>query len=255
MRLAAIALACSILAACGNPTDPEGWAKRAESRSRMDEKLQALAEVRKAPGDRKAAVPVLCEILRQAPRARAQAALALGEFGDAAAVKPLLAAIDESSRDRDVLDANRYIAEALGALRAREAVPALEKLASSPDGYVQVAAVDALGRVGDPAAIATLASIAVGPQVEPFTAKKALLALGSIGDARAAPAVLKMLFVERGGVSFYPEAAFAASQIGAPMAASLLAILEGKEPQIAALAKERNILPGALYANAGWPER
>ena len=54
MRHAAIA-ACCLLAACGNPTDPEGWGKRAESRSRMDEKLQALAEVRKATGDRKAA--------------------------------------------------------------------------------------------------------------------------------------------------------------------------------------------------------
>jgi HEAT repeat protein len=250
MRHVAIVTACAFLAACGNPSDPEGWAKRAASRSRMDEKLQALAEVRKAQGDRKAAVPALVEVLQQAPRARAQAALALGEIGDPSAVKPLVAAIEETSRDRDVLDANRYIADALGALRAKEAVPALQKLASSPDGYVQVAAVDALGRVGDPAAVDTLVAIAGSPQVEPFTAKKALLALGRIGDARAAPVVLKMLFEERPGVSFFPEAAFAVSQIGRPMAPALLAVLEGRNAELAAWAKGRGVLSGALYAKS-----
>src|SRR5512146_737605 len=243
MRHAAIVAACCLLAACGNPTDPEGWAKRAASRSRMDEKLQALAEVRKAPGDRKAAVPALVEVLRQAPRAR-------GEIGDPAAVNPLIAAIDQDGRDRDVLDANRFIADALGALRAKEAVPALTKLVASPDGYVQVAAVDALGRIGDPAAIDTLVAVATGPSVEPFTAKKALLALGRIGDARAAPAVLRMLFEERSGVTFFPEAAFAASQIGHPMAARLLAVLEGKDPALASWAKERGVVAGALYAKS-----
>ncbi len=251
MRNAAIAAACCLLAACGNPTDPEGWAKRAASRNRVDEKLQALAEVRRAPGDRKAAVPALLEVLKEGPaKARAQAALALGEIGDPAAVKPLLAAIDEASRDRDVLDANRYVADSLGALRAREAVPALQKLSGSPDGFVQVAAVDALGRIGDPAAVDTLRAIATSPQTEAFTAKKALLALGRIGDPRAAPDVLKMLFEERPGVSFYPEAAFAASQIGRPMAPALLAILEGKDPDFAAWAKGRGVLAGALYAKS-----
>ena len=43
MRHSAAVLAASLLAACGNPTDPQGWAKRAASRSRIDEKLEALA--------------------------------------------------------------------------------------------------------------------------------------------------------------------------------------------------------------------
>jgi HEAT repeat protein len=250
MRNATVA-ACVllVLVACGNPTDPAGWAKRAEGRSRMDEKLQALAEVRKVQGDRKAAVPYLVEILKQAPKARAQAALALGEFGDPGAVKALIDAIDYTSRDRDVLDANRYLADALGALRAKEAVPALTRLVGSPDGYVQVAAVDALGRIGDPAAIDTLVAVATGAP-EAFTAKKALLALGRIGDPRAAPAVMKMLFEERPGVSFFPEAAFAASQIGKPMAGPLLAVLEGKDAALSSWAKEKGVVQGALYAKS-----
>ncbi len=250
MRHAAAILAACLLAACGNPTDPQGWAKRASSRSRLDEKLQALAEVRKAPGDKKAAVPALVEVLKQGARARAQAALALGEIGDPSAVQPLIQAVDAPSRDRDVLDANRHIADALGALRAKEAVPKLTELVASPDGYVQVAAVDALGRIGDPAAIDTLVGVATGEGVEPFTAKKALRALGGIGDKRAAPAVMKMLFEERRGVSFFAEAAFAVSQIGRPMAPALLAVLEGRDAALASWAKEQGVLAGALYAKS-----
>src|SRR6266508_4842088 len=249
MRHALIAAAC-LLAACANPTDPEGWAKRAAGRSRMDEKLQALAEVRKTAGDKKAAVPALVEVLAQAPRARAQAALALGEIGDPAAVKPLTDAIVMPTTDRDVLDANRHSADALGALRAKEAVPRLTELVKSPDGYLQVAAVDALGRIGDPAAIDTLVGVATGEGVEPFTAKKALLALGRIGDPRAGPAVLRMLVEERPGVAFFTEAAFAVAQRGRPMAPALLAVLEGKDAALASWAKARGVLPGALYAKS-----
>src|SRR6266545_2352832 len=127
MRHSILAVAC-LLAACGNPTNPAGWAKRAASRTRMDEKLQALAEVRKAPGDKKAAVPYLLEVLKQAPRARGQAAVALGDIGDPAVAKPLIEALDTKSNDRDTLDANRYIADALGQLRSKDAVPALKEL-------------------------------------------------------------------------------------------------------------------------------
>jgi HEAT repeat protein len=249
MRHSIVAVAC-LLAACGNPTNPAGWAKRAASRTRMDEKLQALAEVRKAPGDKKAAVPYLLEVLKQAPRARGQAAVALGDIGDPAAAKPLIEALDTKSNDRDTLDANRYIADALGQLRSKDAVPALKELVTSPDGYMQVAAVDALGRIGDPAAVGELVAVATGQGVEPFTAKKALLALGRIGDPRAGPAVLKMLFEERTGISFFPEAAFAVAQIGRPMAEPLLAILEGRDAALAIWAKERGVVPGALIAKS-----
>ena len=242
------------LAACSNPKDPEGWAKRAASRSRLDEKLEALSEVRKAPGDRKAAVPHLLKILQDAdahPKAKSEAAVALGEIGDPSAIPALVATIRPEARERDAVDANRHAADALGALRAREAVPALTTLLQrSGDGYTQVAAVDALGRIGDPAAVDTLVGVATGEKVEPFTARKALLALGRIGDAKASGAVMRMLFEERAGVSFFPEAAFAAVQIGRPMAAPLLGVLEGRDAALGAWAREHGVLPGALYAKS-----
>jgi HEAT repeat protein len=250
VRKAAALLACAVLSACGSPSDTEGWAKRAASRSRLDEKLDALAKVKTASGDKKAAVPHLAEVLKQAPRARAEAAARLGEIADPAAVQPLLAAIFDPAKERDEHDSNRRVAEALGALRAKEAVPALVKLARSPDGFVQVAAVDALGQVGDPGGVDALVALATGESVEPFTAKKALLALGRIGDPRAAPAVLRMLFEERPGVSFFREASFAASQIGTPMERPLLAVLEGKDAALAGWAREKGVEPGALYAKS-----
>jgi HEAT repeat protein len=253
MRHTAAVLAALFLAACGNPKDAEGWAKRAASRSRLDEKLEALGQVRKAPGDRRLAVPALVEIVKDSgthARARSEAAVALGEIGDPAAIPALVAAPNAAATQRDAVELNRHVADALGQLRAREAVPVLTALTHSPDGFTQVAAVDALGKIGDPAAVDTLIGVATGEKIEPFTAKKALLALGRIGDQKAGPAVVKMLFEERPGVSFFPEAAFAVVQIGPPMAAPLLAVLEGKDPNLAAWAREHGVVQGALYAKS-----
>jgi HEAT repeat protein len=252
MRHVAIALSCLVLFACAPPSDPAGWAKEAYKRNRLDEKLHALEQVRKAPGDKKAAVPFLVKILeeKQHARARAAAALALGEAGDPSAVEPLMKALDLGAKERDATDMDRRIAEALGALKAKEAVPKLGQLTTFPDAFVQVAAVDALGAIGDPAAVETLTVVAMDPQGEPFTSKKAVLALGRIGDPKSMPLILKLMFVSRGGVSFFPEAAFAASQIGPAMIPPLLGVLQGRDAELLAWAKEQNYPAGALYAKA-----
>lgn len=244
-------LGLALLSACSDPKDMAGWAERAASRNRLDEKLAALAAARAAPGDRKAAVAPLCEVLKQAPRARQQAAVILGEIGEPAAVKALTEALDVGGKaERDVADANVAIAAALGALRAREAVPALVKAARAQDAFTQVAAIDALGAIGDPAAVEPLLGVAGDDEAPAFTRKKALLALGRLGDPRAVPVVLLMLYREAPGVSFFPEAAFAASQLGAPMAAALVAVVEGRDPQLAGWAVERGVHPAALRAKA-----
>jgi HEAT repeat protein len=252
MRTVAIAVTCLALLACGKPSDPAGWAKQAYKRNRLDEKLTALDQVRKAPGDKKAATAWLVKIFeeKQHPKARAAAALVLGEGGDPAAVGALLAAVDGGAKDRDTVDMNRRIAEALGALKAKEAVTKLGQLTTFPDGYVQVAAVDALGSIGDPAALDVLTVVAMDPQGEPFTSKKATLAIGRIADPKSMPLIIKLMFVSRGGVSFFPEAAFAASQIGPAVIPPLLKVLEGRDAEILAWAKEKKYPSGALYAKA-----
>lgn len=243
--------ALALLTACFDPKDAEGWAERAASRNRTDEKLAALQQARTAPGDRRAAVKPLIEVLKQAPRARAEAALILGEIGDPAAVKPLMEALDLSGKpERDVNDANQKIATALGVLRAREAIGALGKLTGSSDPFTQVAAIDALGAIGDPAGVAPLLAVVNDEQGESFAIRKALLALGRIGDARAIPTIIKMLYLERPGAFFFAEAAFAASQLGAPVSAPLAAVVEGRDAELSRWASSKGVHPAALRAKA-----
>lgn len=259
LRRTALALAAlAALAACSDPKDLAGWAARAASRNRLDEKLAALASARAAAGDpatigdRAAAVAPLAEVLGQAPKARQQAAVILGELGRPEAAAPLMAALDRSgTADPDVNLANAAIAAALGALRAQEAVPVLAPLAArASDPFVQVAAIDALGAIGAPAAVDSLLAVVEDGQAAPFAVKKALLALGRIGDPRAVPAVVRALFVEGPGVSYFPEAAFAVSQLGEAAAAPLTALVEGRDSPLAAWAAERRVHPAALRAKA-----
>ncbi len=253
MRHAIVALGIACAACQGTPKDAAGWARAATRRNRVQEKVEAVEQARKAPGDKKAAVPDLVLLLKDAPKVRAAAAVALGEFQDPSAVAPLVAAVDlggGGDRPAETNDANRQIATALGALRAREAVPVLAKLTRSRDGFTQVAAVDALGDIGDPGGVEALVAVASDEETEPFTVKKALLALGKIGDPRAGPVILQMLFRERRGASFFPEAAFAAYEIGPPMAEPLLAVLRGEDAKLQAWARANGVLEGALYAKA-----
>ncbi len=242
-----------LLAACAEPKDPAGWARAAGKRNRVPEKLEALQQARQSPGDRKAAVPWLAALLRDTPRVRAEAAEFLGEIGDPGAAKALVAAIDVSGtaeRPAEVNEANRKIAAALGALRAQEAVPALIGLTRSRDGFTQVAAVDALGDIGDPAAVEPLVTLARDDNAEPFASKKALLALGKIGDPRAGRTILEMLYRDRRGVPFFPEAAVAAYLVGRPLVEPLVRVLRGEDREIAAWARANGVVEGALYAKA-----
>ena len=86
----------------------------------------------------------------QGRRRRSEAVKALGRSGDAAAVAPLTAALQEKKLAV-------VAATALGNLGQRAAVPALiETLASSGDKVARFAAAGALGKIGDPAAAGAL---------------------------------------------------------------------------------------------------
>lgn len=264
-QILALVAAAVFVIGCSNPTDPEGWARRALSRARTDEKLEALGHLRKLVSregegkdrvtqeQRGAAVDPLVALVssKQTPaKVRSEAVMALADIGDTRAAKPLVDALDPAPMDREARDLNRRIADALGALRAIEAVPALEALARADDGYTQVAAVDALGKVGDPRAIATLAEIATAEKSEPFTAKKALLAIGQIGDDdqhHGRAAAFRMAFA---GTTYFSAASFAAYELGKPMAEPLLLVLEGKESDVTAWARGRGASEGALIATA-----
>lgn len=77
----------------------------------------------------------------------------------------------------------RFAAEALGELKAAQAVDALIELLRSDDDDLRCAAAEALGTIRDARAVVPL--IAALDDEDEYVRQEALLALGSIGDPRA----------------------------------------------------------------------
>ena len=71
-----------------------------------------------------------------------------------------------------------------------------------------------------------LIQLATDESLEPLVNKKAIEALGALADARAVPALMRMLTRERRGISFYAESSFSLFQVGPPAADALLSALE-----------------------------
>ncbi len=111
----------------------------------------------------------------------------LGAIGSPAAAPALLVALE-----RPEINVIQAAVEALGRLRAREATGALLTLLGR-EPWLQLAAVDALGAIGDPATVAPL--LALVP--DGFVAVPALDALGRIGSVEALPRLLTLFFDPR----------------------------------------------------------
>lgn len=258
--LAALLLLTSALSvACENPPPStiEEWAKAIPELKRDKEVKDGAEELRKLGAkdlregkDLKATVPVLLPLLEEDYPARAAAAFLLGEIGDKAAVDPLLAAIDFSAAvsDKEASKSNGRIADALGKLKDPKAVRTLLKLTKSRDNFTALAAVQALGEVGDPSALEPLMEIAEAESTDPFISKNAVQAMGKIGDAKAMPTLIHMLFLERRGVSFYRETSFSIFQVGTDAIPQLIEILEGKNKELLKWAEEHGVMEAGIYA-------
>ncbi len=119
----------------------------------------------------KKAVPDLIALAENADLPiRRRAVQALGQIGDARAIKPLMAMAGHS---------DAWLAEnavlALGWLKAKEAVPALIELAAKSDPAnskpraLRLAAIRALGHIGDPSALPALEKLAAEAKDSPKT--------------------------------------------------------------------------------------
>lgn len=103
------------------------------------------------------AIPALVEILSSDPNdiVRTHAAMALGEIGDAEALGPLRAAVeDESER------VQMWAMNSLGRLKDRESVPLISLKLEHDDWGCRAYAADALGEIRDQRAIPALAKAA-----------------------------------------------------------------------------------------------
>ncbi len=241
-----------LLAGCkADPSTPEYWAKKLDAKSKK-EKIHSVGELRDSKNMTPAMYPMLHAQLEteKSPEVKAAIARILGEQKDVSAVPSLTGAIDLGSTDTDAKNMNKEIATALGEIGDPKAVPDLVKLLGTKDNYTVIAAIEALGQMKAKQAFTALNGIATNDAIEPFITKKALIALGEIGDPAAVPALVKAMFKERKGVSFYLESSYALYQLGTPSADALVPIAEGKDNEISKWAADNGMLPAALTAKS-----
>jgi HEAT repeat protein len=249
------------LAGCkgGDARTVKYWVEKTQAEHTEREKkadLDHLAQVAKTSKEPGAAAQVATLLKDQPGDVVERAAQVLGELGDKSVVPQLVEAIDLSrgagadKATEQTNHANRAIAEALGKLGDKGGTAGLVKLLRSKDNYTVINAINGLGEVRDQSAVKPLAELATDSSIETFVNKKAIMALGSIGDPGALPAVHQMLYEERKGVSFFPESSFAMYEIGRASTDLLLVDLKGGTPEFKEWVKAHGILHGAVLAKS-----
>ncbi|MBL8915006.1 MAG: HEAT repeat domain-containing protein [Archangium sp.] len=252
MRRIIFPLLCVVVvSSCkSDPSLPETWEKRISGAKNTKEKKKAIEDLRGSKFMSDKMVPMLEKRLAEEkkPEVKADLARLLGEAKQASSIAALTEQIDPAASDSDAKNMNKEIATALGKIGNAQAVPALVKLLKSKDNFTQLAAIDALGDLKAKEGFDPLYEIATDDAIAPFITKKAIIALGEIGDPRAVPGLVKAMFKERGGVSFYMESSFALYQLGTPSADALVPVVEGKNKELLEWAGKNNIKDVALYA-------
>ncbi len=250
-----LALSLLLLAGCkGDPNTPEYWEKAFKNGRRAQDRVRVIEDLRESKRLTPAFAPLLNGQLQTEKKAevRAELAKALGELGDKSSVQPLTDAIDMGPADSDTHRMNREIAQALGRIPDPAAIPPLLRLLKSKDGYVQLEAIRSLGAQHAKEAVEPLVAMALDDSVEPLINRKAVQSLGEIGDARAIPALVKMMFKQHKtrGDSFYGDSSFSLFQIGAPARDAVLAALKGEDRALLTWARQNNVEEAALLAKS-----
>jgi HEAT repeat protein len=248
---AGFCVAALLLAACkDDPSKPETWAKMFQDTQRTKDREKLVTELRSSPHLNESFLPMLHAHLGKEKSAQVKLVVAriLAQQKSPTSIEPLADALVLGESDAAHNQMNKEIAAALGAIGDRKAVPTLLKLLKARDNYVKIEAITALGQLRAPEAVEPLIELSTSETGEPFIAKKAIQALGAIGDARAVPSLRQMMFKERRGVSFYVESSFALYQIGAPAVPALVPVMAGEDKAFLDWTRENNVIEPAVYA-------
>ncbi|MCI0572718.1 MAG: HEAT repeat domain-containing protein [Myxococcaceae bacterium] len=233
-----------------DPATPEYWSSRLEDTSRTQDRVRVVEALRTSGRLTPAFLPMLHAELGRERRPEVKAALArvLGQLKDATSVQPLAAALDLGNTEGAGNAMNKEVVHALATIGDRSAGPTLLQAMHSRDPYVRVAAIDAMGALRLKEAAGPLEALASDPSTEPYVVKKAIQALGHIAAPSSVPVLLRMMFKERPGISFYVESSFALYQVGTPATEALMAALEGRDAELLKWAGENNIKEAGILA-------
>ena len=236
----------------GDPSTPEYWQKAMDKSPKVKDRVRVVEDLRASDKVTPAFVPMLHTQLEKDKSSEVKGSIAkiLAVTKSPDSVEPLTNALDLGASEPATNAMNKEITAALAAIGDPKAIPTLMKLVNVKDNYVKIEAINGLGALKAKQAVEKLVNIATDDNGEPFIAKKAIQALGEIGDESAVPALTKMMFKERRGVSFYVESSFALYQIGDKSADAMLPIVEGKDKELLAWANTAGLMEAALAAKA-----
>lgn len=235
----------------GDPSTPEFWAKALKGAHKSKERVRVLDDLRSGKHATPAFLPLLHKQLAEDKSADVKTEIArlLGELADPSSVAPLTDAIDWGNTESSANRMNKEITNSLGRINDPATRDTLLKLLTrAKDPYVRIEAINALGAQKVGAAVEPLISIATDETGEPFISKKAIQALGEIGDPKAVQALTKMMFKERKGVSFYMESSYALFQIGPAAASYLVPIMNDQDKAFKGWIQDNGIKEAAIYA-------
>jgi HEAT repeat protein len=240
------------LCACkGDPSTPQYWEKAVKGGRYAQDRVAVLEDLRASKKLTPAFAPMLEGLLaaEKKERVKQELAVILGELGQASSVQPLGDAMDLGAGNGDTNGMNRAIAVALGRIPDDKAAVPLMRLLKAKDPFVQMEAMRSLGAHKATAAVEALLAIANDGDIDPPLNRRALLSLGEVGDAKAVPTLLKMMFKQhKRGDTFYGESSFALYGIGAPAKDAVLTVLKGQDAALFSWAKANNVSEAALYA-------
>jgi HEAT repeat protein len=248
--IAATLLGGFVSSGCDDPNDPKTWAKKLSSLRTRKEALDNLArmEVEKA----KVALPELRTLFTETKDPTHLRAIA--RLADPSTIDLF---VGELTFDTDNFENAQVAAGFLGDMKAPQAVAGLAAAAEkqlpikSQANQVRIAAIRALARIKDKGGTTALTKVltASADEQDFLLNKTAALALAEIRDPAAIPALLKGLFMTGRGSNLFQECRLALVGIGDPSIAPLIEMIEGKNAEIAKIAKDQNFdgaTPGVI---------
>ncbi|HEY3445698.1 MAG TPA: HEAT repeat domain-containing protein [Myxococcales bacterium] len=252
-----LALAAALASSSACSSDPNSIKDQAKILKDPDaeakQKLRAVENLKKI-GKAECVPALVAGLKKNSPKVRAEIAAALVEFKEPTTIPAIADAFElepAKKSQADVDGANQKIAQALGEMGGKSAVPALLKLfAATQSNYVKFDVLNALGKIGGSEAVPMLTALALDEKAEAPFNKKAFTALSLIAPKEAMPLFLKGLFHQRGQLSMYPDAAFGLFRLRPASHDAVLALMNGKDAETLAFAKEKKYAPAIVASIA-----
>ena len=245
------------LAGCGgDPNDPHTWAKKLGNIRDQKEALDHIANM-----ELERARPVVPELMALYQESKNPEHLqALSRYLDPRTKPLFIEALDYTDEQ---FDKAITAAGVLGEMKAAEAVEPLIAAAEKPlpiksrANSAKLAAIRALVRIGDKRAVPLLIKIlnTSANEQDFLLNQRAALGLAELRPPEAVPALIKGLFMTGRGTDIFQECRLGLVRIGTPAIDPLIELLQGKNPDVRAMAAELKfdqVTPGIVPYKAAY---